>query len=862
MVQLSFGRKSNLGLLALLGLAVSTNGQDPARPYPQLDSYLTQTNFLNHSSYIQDLDDHQWYLDNIPFVDFPDQSMQDVYYYRTSVIKRHLRWAHEGHGWAVTEFIHPVAWAGKFQSIPDSAPYHVLETRWLRDVRVSKNLIELYTRGGLEKLSGITYTHFMHQAILEHAEATGDIDFLTSQLEGLITTYDLWNVTRDATTGLYHRIPLSDAQEYSLPGYLTGGPGGGPMQVWDDFGLTTQEGGGNDYLVIWLGPETYRPNFNAYMIAGARAISTVANRTGQSDLAQTWSDYADTVYESMENLLWSDELQFWIDVVEGTNYRCQGRELIGYFPYRFDVGTNETYIRGLEAGLTTESFLTEFGPVTLEQSNPYYSAFKNTTYCCLWNGQSWPFSTSTYLSTLARIARDNSSSLITPSFFQEALSTYVATNYKDGVPYTAESHYPTIDMWSGDTTNHSENYFHSTYLDNIFTNLIGIVPTLDDKLVLQPLIPSNWTHFAVENLPYHGSLISIVWDASGSYYNLGNNTTAGLSVFSNGTLIHSQSSLAAVNISLPFSSQKAATALASVPEHQNILANVNSPWGLPSVTADYTFTSNGDVSPYGAYKMNDGLLWYDTTPDNRWTQNQSWIPYNTITVTLPRARALTSISLAVFADTDRSGVIDCPAGIRITTLNGSVLAERRPWDSCVPNALNTINFDSPAYYGDAGNLTTPATGAEIVTDTLLITMSDKQGLSVALSEIQLWVPPQTGPRWEAEDGLIGTFVGFVDYGLNGTIVNNGVELYGAGWVELGGVTTSSGLAETVNLVIIGTGPAEVTVRVNWLEEYTVTLSGTTEQNQTIAGVPMLRGNNIVTIARVSGTPWIDAIVVA
>ena len=78
------------------------------------------------------------------------------------------------------------------------------------------------------------------------------------------------------------------------------------------------------------------------------------------------------------------------------------------------------------------------------------------------------------------------------------------TNYKDGVPFTAESHYPTIDEWSGDSTNHSENYFHSTYLDNLFTNLIGIVPTLEDQLQLQPLVPSNWTHFVVENFPYHG----------------------------------------------------------------------------------------------------------------------------------------------------------------------------------------------------------------------------------------------------------------------------------------------------------------------------------------------------------------------
>jgi len=565
--------QSAAALLLTAPLTLAAN----LRPYPVADSYLQTTSFLNHSSYLNGLDDHQWYLDNIPFIDVPDKSLQNVYYYRTSVIKRHLKWVHEGEGWVVTEFIHPVSWASKFQTIPDSAPHHVVELRWLRDLNYVKNLIEQYFRGGVEKVSGITYTHYMQRAALEHAQATGDIPFLVSQLNGMIASYNLWNVTIDSTTGLYHRNPLQDAQEYSLPGYLTGGPGGGPMQQWNDFGLSASQGGGNDYNLIWLGPETYRPDFNAYMVANARAISTVATLAGNTSLAQTWSTYADGLYSRMENQLYSDQLNFWIDVVQGTNLRCEGRELIGYYPYRFDVGTNETYIQGLEAGLNNEHFLTEFGPTTLEQTNPYFTALKNSTYCCMWQGQSWPFSTSVYLGTLARIARNGLSSIITPALFNQQMNVYTATNYKDGKPYTAESHYPTIDMWSGDTTNHSENYLHSTYLDNVFTNLFGIVPTFGDTLVLQPLVPSNWSYFLIENLPYHGSLLTFVWDQDGTHYSAGSygNSSSGFSIYSNGTLFHNQKTLGAVNVTLPFNTSEAAQQLAAQPEWQNIIANPN-----------------------------------------------------------------------------------------------------------------------------------------------------------------------------------------------------------------------------------------------------------------------------------------------
>lgn len=219
--------------LCLLGGSLLAHAATNPRPYPQADAYLQTTSFLDRESYLTNLDDHQWYLDNIPFIDIPDTNIQDVYYYRASVIKRHLKWAHEGHGWVVTEFIHPVAWASKFQAIPDSSPHHVVELRWLRDLNYVKDLIQTYTRGGLERINGVSYTHYMHRAILEYAQATGDVEFLTSQLEGLELMYSLWDGLRNNVTGLYHWTPLADAQEYSLPGYLTGGPGGGPVVSLD-----------------------------------------------------------------------------------------------------------------------------------------------------------------------------------------------------------------------------------------------------------------------------------------------------------------------------------------------------------------------------------------------------------------------------------------------------------------------------------------------------------------------------------------------------------------------------------------------------------------------------------------------------
>lgn len=284
-----------------------------------------------------------------------------------------------------------------------------MEARWLKPPQHVKDLAQLYTRAGVEVQTGITYTHYIQDGIYEAAQALGDTAFLEAQIQGMINTYYLWNVTNDNTTHLYHRTPFLDAQEYSIPGFTVGGPMGGPVQDY----LSMD----NNYSIIDNSPQTHRSNFNSYMVAGARAIAEVAGMTNDISLARTWNNYADDLYRSLEDMLYSSDLNFWIGVIEGTNQPVIGRQLIGYFPFRFDVGTDESMIRGLETGLTTEHFLTEFGPTTLEQTNPYFTALKNLTYCCLSQGQSWPFSTSVYLGTLARIARANASNIIIPKLF-------------------------------------------------------------------------------------------------------------------------------------------------------------------------------------------------------------------------------------------------------------------------------------------------------------------------------------------------------------------------------------------------------------------------------------------------------------
>jgi hypothetical protein len=119
-----------LGILLVSGLAtVSVIGQ--------------RTNFVDEGSKVDSYAESQWFKDNIPFVEVPDKAIEDVYYYRFSSLKRHLRYTLPGAGYIVTEFVHKVGYSQKFDTINAAAGHHIDEARWLRNTRYVKVLNDL-----------------------------------------------------------------------------------------------------------------------------------------------------------------------------------------------------------------------------------------------------------------------------------------------------------------------------------------------------------------------------------------------------------------------------------------------------------------------------------------------------------------------------------------------------------------------------------------------------------------------------------------------------------------------------------------------------------------------------------------------
>lgn len=82
--------------------------------------------------------------------------------------------------------------------------------------------------------------------------------------------------------------------------------------------------------------------------------------------------------------------------------------------------------------------------------------------------------------------------------------------------------------------NRGRYYNHSGFADLVITGLIGIRPTASDEVILRPLVPPDrWNYFALDALPYHGHLLTVLYDRDGSRYHRG----SGLQLYCDGILV-------------------------------------------------------------------------------------------------------------------------------------------------------------------------------------------------------------------------------------------------------------------------------------------------------------------------------------
>lgn len=533
--------KSLLAILVVLtrlpfGLvAAEPVGTAPVVPVERLARHFERFNARDEELYpqaVRNADATAWAEGNVPRFECPDAEFEATYYFRWWTFRKHLKSTPDGY--IVTEFLPPVPWAGKHNSINCAAGHHLYEGRWLRDPRYLDDYSRFWFRGGGDPRR---YSFWAADAIRARALVTGDDRVALDLLPDLVRNWEAWEREQRDPNGLYWQADGRDGMEVSISG-------------------ARQAQG-----------EGYRATINSYQYGDARAIAALARRAGQPELAAKFDARAEEIRRLVQTRLWDPDANFYKVIPRGQEQRTDVRELHGYTPWYFNLPDPAQSVAWREL-LDPHGFKAPFGPTTAEQRHPRF-AVVYAGHECQWNGPGWPYATAVTLTALANLLNRQTPEAISAADYFELLLTYSRSHRlkrDDGtvVPWIDENLNPFTGDWLARTrlkswkdghwdadkggVERGKDYNHSTFCDLVITGLVGLRPREDDVVEVHPLLPTGrWDYFCLDAVSYHGRMLTILFDRDGTHYRRG----TGLRVLADGVEIGAAPGLTRVEAVLP-----------------------------------------------------------------------------------------------------------------------------------------------------------------------------------------------------------------------------------------------------------------------------------------------------------------------
>jgi hypothetical protein len=486
----------------------------------RLKKYVTYFNSIDNEAvknFVPNAEAYDWLSSNIPLLECPDQVLEQNYYYRWWSFRKHLVKSPEG--FIFTEFIEPVKHAGKYNSISCALGHHLYEGRWLKDNRYLQDYIRFWlykADAGQSKQRFHQFSSWIDDAVYQNNLVKPDLAFIKEIVPALDADYSKWETERQLKSGLFWQFDVKDGMEESISG-------------------SRKE-------------QNRRPSINSYMYGNAKALAAIAGLTGDQQLANKYEGKASVLKQLVQDSLWNNSTGFFETKMAKTGSPAKVREAIGFIPWDFNLPDDKrNYAKAWDAMLDTAGFNSPWGITTAERRDPTFRT-RGTGHSCEWDGALWPFASSQTLKGLSNLLNNyrNKGNMTAEVFYNE-LHKYAASHTKNGKPYIGEYQDEKTGEWLKGDNPRSSFYNHSTFCDLVINDLIGIKPRTDEVLEIRPLIPENkWAWFALRNVSYHGKNIMLIWDKTGSKYQLGK----GLHIYVDGKKIKTVKDLKPVKVQM------------------------------------------------------------------------------------------------------------------------------------------------------------------------------------------------------------------------------------------------------------------------------------------------------------------------
>ncbi|NDV78090.1 glycosyl hydrolase family 65 protein [Dysgonomonas sp. 511] len=454
-------------------------------------SYVDYFNAMEDENIVQAIPNSEswnWMKANIPLFECPQANFQEMYYYRWWSFRKHIK--ETPVGYIMTEFLVNRSYADKYNLIACALGHHIYESRWLHDQKYTNQYVHVWFRGNegqpMNKLRN--FSSWTANALYSKYLVDGDSNYLLDMYPDLEKEYAAWEDDHRQPSGLYWQGDVQDGMEETISG-----------------------GRRKKYA---------RPTINSYMYGNAMALAEMAEMKGDAATAKKYKEKADEIKNLVQTQLWNSDSIFFETLREPGRFALV-REAIGYIPWYFNLpDAKPEYAQAWKQVIDEKGFLAPYGMTTAERRHPLF----RTHGCCKceWDGAIWPFATSQTLTAMANLLNGYKQDVVNDSVYFRHMELYVESQYHRGRPYIGEYQDEVTGYWLKGDQERSRYYNHSTFNDLIISGLVGLRPRADEVLEVNPLIPQDkWDWFCLDNVPYHGKTITIVWDKTGEKYKRG-----------------------------------------------------------------------------------------------------------------------------------------------------------------------------------------------------------------------------------------------------------------------------------------------------------------------------------------------------
>lgn len=494
----------NTAFFCLMVLAVSAQTKPLVLKATRFKHYVDAFNKMEEENIKQAYPNDSsfsWMQSNIPLFECPQQNFEEMFYFRWWTLRKHIKLTEQGY--ALTEFLVPRSYADKYNLIASALGHHIYESRWLHNQTFLNDNIKIWYRGNdgksLKRLR--FYSSWNIDALYNRYKVNLDKQYLSDLLPDLEMDYKAWESEKKLASGLFWQFDVRDAMEETI------------------------SGGRKE--------KNARPSINAYMYGNAKALEQIEILNNNANAAKVYALKADTIKQLTETKLWNAKHAFFEVLKEKVDSLTQVKEEIGFIPWYFNMPDNK-YSVAWKNLIDTTVFNAPYGITTADRSHPLFRT--HGTGKCEWDGAVWPFASAQTLTAMANLLNNYQQSFVANTDYFNLLETLVKSQRKNGKPYIGEYLDEKTGYWLMGDAERSRYYNHSSFNDLIITGLVGLRPRADNQVEVNPLLPKNkWKWFCLDNVLYHGKIITIIWDQDGKKYQKGK----GLSVWANGKKIAS-----------------------------------------------------------------------------------------------------------------------------------------------------------------------------------------------------------------------------------------------------------------------------------------------------------------------------------